>query len=135
MTRSPGFRPLPLFWLLLASLAVALAGCGASTKTMEKQLAEVAAEDMADIIKDIPAKAKGSLLARPHFKVDEFQEFHKDTAIVYQAKATVVFFYLDPSLDLCQVRKYRYKTSAGAWDRYEVKLMHFPKKYSGLAPQ
>ena len=75
------------------------------------------------------------MLAKPYYKVDEYQEFHGDTAIVYQAKATLVFFYLDPSLDLCQMRKYRYKTTSGIWDRYEVKLIHFPKKYSGIPPQ
>lgn len=132
------FRPFRLGAFLLAfacGCAVLLAGCGSSTKTMQKNLEEIAGEDLQDIVKEIPTPAKASLLAKPYFKVDEFQEFHGDTAIVYQAKATLVFFYLDPSLDLCQVRKYRYKTSSGLWDRYDVKLMHFPKKYSGLASQ
>jgi hypothetical protein len=98
---------------------------------MQRKLEQIANEDLQDIAKEIPDKAKGVALSKPYFKVDEYQEFHGDTAIVYQAKATLVFFYLDPSLDLCQVRKYRYKTTSGIWDRYDVKLMHFPKKYSG----
>jgi hypothetical protein len=120
-----------VFLAALCSLAVVLDGCGSSTKTMQKKLEEVALEDLQDIIKEVPPTAKTSMLVKPYFKVDDFQEFHGDTAIVYQAKATLVFFYLDPSLDLCQVRKYRYKTSSGIWDRYDVKLVHFPKKYSG----
>ncbi|MEO7778973.1 MAG: hypothetical protein ABIY63_15680 [Fibrobacteria bacterium] len=116
----------------LCSLAVLLSGCGSSTKTMQKKLEEIAMEDLQDIIKEVPSKAKSAMLRKPYFKIDDFQEFHGDTARVYQAKATLVFFYLDPSLDLCQVRKYRYKTSSGLWDRYDVKLIHFPKKYSDL---
>lgn len=120
---------------LIIALACFLAGCSSSTDTMQKRLEKIGSEDLSDILAEIPDKAKGAVLAKPHFKVDEFLEFHGDTAIVYQAKATLVFFYLDPSLDLCQVRKYRYKTSSGVWDRYEVKLVHFPKKYSGIPPQ
>jgi hypothetical protein len=118
-----------------AAAVLLLAGCGSSSDTMQKKLDAIAAQDMQDILKDVPASAKSAMLAKPFYKVDEYQEFHGDTAIVFQAKATLVYFYLDPSLDLCQVRKYRYKTSSGIWDRYEVKLMHFPEKYSGFRPQ
>ena len=122
-------------WVAAILTAASLQGCGSSTNTMQKKLDAIAVEDMQDIIKEIPDKAKGSILSKPYYKVDEYQEFHGDTAIVYQAKAVLVYFYLDPSLDLCQVRKYRYKTSSGIWDRYEVKLTHFPKKYSGVPAQ
>jgi hypothetical protein len=118
----------------MASLLL-LAGCGSSTDTMQKKLDAIAAQDMEDILKEIPPSAKAAVLAKPYYKVEDYQEFHGDTAIVFQAKATLVYFYLDPSLDLCQVRKYRYKTSSAFWDRYEVKLMHFPEKYSGFRPQ
>ena len=120
---------------LLITLACFLAGCSSSTDTMQRKLEKIAGEDLKDILAEIPDKAKGSVLSNPHYKVDEFLEFHGDTAIVYQAKATLVFFYLDPALDLCQVRKYRYKSSSGIWDRYDVKLVHFPKKYYGIPPQ
>lgn len=120
---------------LLLAVCCLLAGCGSSTDTMQRKLDKIANEDLQDIIKEIPEKARSMALSKPYFKVDEYQEFHGDTAIVYQAKATLVFFYLDPSLDLCQVRQYRYKTTSGIWDRYDVKLMHFPKKYYGIGPQ
>jgi hypothetical protein len=123
---------------VLAALALAAAlfsACGSSTDTMQKKLETIAKADLEDIVKDVPEKAKLAKLAKPYYKVDEYLEFHGDTAIVYQAKATVVYFYLNPTLDLCQVRKYRYKTSSGIWDRYEVKLMHFPQKYSGVSAQ
>jgi hypothetical protein len=102
---------------------------------MQKKLEKIGESDLQDIIAEIPPQAKASKLARPYFKIDEYKEFHGDTAVVFQAMATVYFFYLDPSLDLCQMRKYRYKRTAGMWDRYEVKLVHFPSKYSGVPVQ
>jgi hypothetical protein len=123
---------------LLAAFAVCLtvmAGCASSTGTMQKKLEKIGESDLQDIIAEIPPQAKASKLARPYFKIDEYKEFHGDTAVVFQAMATVYFFYLDPSLDLCQMRKYRYKRTAGMWDRYEVKLVHFPSKYSGVPVQ
>ena len=123
---------LAAFSLLIAA-ACLMTGCGSSTETMQRKLEKIAGEDLKDILAEVPDKAKGVVLAKPYYKVDEFVEFHGDTAIVYQAKATLVFFYLDPSINLCQVRKYRFKRSMGTWDRYDVKLMHFPKKYLGMA--
>jgi hypothetical protein len=120
---------------LFVAVACLVTGCGSSTETMQRKLEKIAGEDLKDILAEVPDKAKGVVLAKPYYKVDDFVEFHGDTAIVYQANATVVFFYLDPSLDLCQIRKYRYKTTSGIWDRYEVKLIHFPKKYSGIPTQ
>jgi hypothetical protein len=108
------------------------AGCGSSTGTMQSRLEKIGQSDLQDIISDIPPKARQAKLAKPYFKIESYQEFHGDTAIAFQAMATVYFFYLDPSLDLCQMRKYRYKTTAGMWDRYEVKLVHFPTKFSGI---
>lgn len=135
---SPAFKARAgrlLAWTALSLLAILLPGCGSSTDTMQRKLEAIASEDLRDIIGEVPEKAKGSMLAKPYYKIDEYLEFHGDTAIVYQAKAVVVYFYLDPSLDLCQVRKYRFKTSSAIWDRYEVKLVHFPKKYSGVLTQ
>lgn len=114
--------------------ALLLGGCLSTTETLREKLEEIGKSDLQDILNDLPPKAKGALLAKPYFKVDEFREFPRDSAIVYQGYAKLVFFYLDPDLNLCQVRKYRYKTSARIWDRYEVKLVHVPAKYSGIAP-
>jgi hypothetical protein len=99
---------------------------------MQSRLEKISQSDLQDIIAEIPPQAKQAKLARPIYKIDSYQEFHGDTAIAFQAMATVYFFYLDPSLDLCQMRKYRYKRTSGMWDRYEVKLVHFPTKYSGI---
>jgi hypothetical protein len=63
--------------------------------------------------------------------VNEYQEFKGDTARVFQAYASLAFFYLDPSLDLCQIRKYRYNRSARVWERFDVVLEHIPPKYAG----
>jgi hypothetical protein len=118
-----------------ACVLACLCACGSSTETMQKKLERIGAEDLQDIVAEIPPQARPSKLARPYFKIESYQEFHGDTAIVFQAMATLYFFYLDPSLDLCQMRKYRYKRTAGMWDRYEVKLVHFPAKYSGIGGQ
>ena len=128
----PGTRGKPAFfpWALLVALA--WCGCGSSSGSMQKKLEKIAAEDMQDILAEIPAQARQAKLAKPYYKIGEYREFHGDTAIVFQAMATLYFYYLDPSLDLCQMRKYRYKRTAGMWDRYEVKLVHFPAKFSGI---
>jgi hypothetical protein len=109
-------------------------GCSSSPETMKTRLDQIGKEDLQGIVAELPAKAKFSILAKPYFVVDQYQEFHGDTAIAYQANASLVFFYLDPSLDLCQVRKYRYKRSTGIWDRYDVRLKHIPEKYAGSSP-
>lgn len=118
----------------LASMSL-LAGCSSSTETMQKKLDRIGATDLQDIVAEVPATAKQALLAKPYFKVDKYTEFHGDTAIVYQAMATVYFFYLEPSVGLCQLRQYRYKRSSEMWDRYEVRLIHVPEKYSGVPAQ
>jgi hypothetical protein len=123
----------PLRLIALATVLL-LGGCLSSSETLREKLEEIGKSDLEDILKDLPPKAKGAVLAKPYFKVDEFREFPRDSAIVFQAYAKLVFFYLDPDLDLCQVRKYRYKTSSRIWDRYEVKLVHVPSKYSGNPP-
>ena len=124
-------------FLACAALAAVtlLAGCGSSTETMQKKLERIGATDLQDIVAEVPASAKLAVLAKPYFKVDKYTEFHGDTARVYQAMATVYFFYLNPTVGLCQLRQYRYKTSSGMWDRYEVRLIHTPEKYSGAPGQ
>ncbi|HLP40667.1 MAG TPA: hypothetical protein VK465_04095 [Fibrobacteria bacterium] len=119
--------------LLIVAWVLLLAGCTSSPETLRAKLDEIAKSDLEDILRDLPPKAKGAVLAKPYYVVDEFKEFKGDTARVFQAYAQLVFFYLDPSLDLCQIRKYRYKTTSRIWDRYRVELKHIPRKYSGNA--
>lgn len=124
-----------LTFLILATAAGLLwTGCTSSPETLNLKLDEIGKSDLQDILNDLPPQAKSAVLAKPRFVIDEFKEFKGDTARVFQAYASLVFLYLDPSLDLCQVRKYRYKTSSRIWDRYEVKLKHLPRKYSGTEP-
>ena len=119
---------------MLLAAALLLGGCLSSSETLREKLEEIGTSDLQDILGDLPPKAKGAVLAKPHFKVSEYREVPRDSAIVFQAYAKLVFFYLDPDLGLCQVRKYRDKTSSRIWDRYEVKLIHMPEKYSGNPP-
>jgi hypothetical protein len=98
---------------------------------MQKKLESIGASDLQDIVAELPVTAKSAMLGKPYFKIDKYTEFHGDTAIVYQAMATVYFFYLDPSVGLCQLRQYRYKRTSEMWDRYEVRLIHTPEKFSG----
>lgn len=108
-----------------------LFACGSPPKEMESKLDVIAKSDMEVILKEIPEKSRQeAMLAKPYFVIDEYMEFHGDTARVFQAYASVVFFYLDPSLNLCQVRKYRYLRSARLWERFDVVLRHIPPKYS-----
>lgn len=117
--------------LLLLAACLSLCGCLSSSETLNEKLHAIARSDLQDILNDLPPKAKSAVLAKPYYEVDEFREFPRDSAIVFQAYAAVIYFYLDPDLGLCQVRKYRYKTSSRVWDRYDVKLRHVPRKYSG----
>ncbi len=124
MNRFPTFILVAFLWLFGG-------GCSASHRSLVDSLDQIAKADLNDILADLPPKAKSALLAKPYVIRDEYEEYHGDTSIVFQARATLVFFYLDPSLNLCQVRKYRYRTTAGIWDRYDVKLIHIPEKFTG----
>jgi len=104
-------------------------GCASSPETLRAKLDKIGREDLQGILDELSPKAKNAVLTKPYFLVDEFKEFHGDTARVFQAYASLIFFYLDPSYDLCQVRKYRYRRAAREWDRYDVKLKHIPAKY------
>lgn len=132
-SRGSGF-PLSVA-LLSAVFLLHLSGCGSSTGTMRKKLDKIGMDDLKDILAEIPAQARQARLAQPYFKIESYREFHGDTSVVFQAMATLYFFYLDPSLGLCQMRKYRYKRTSAMWDRYEVKLVHIPEKFSGKEPE
>lgn len=111
-------------------LVLLFAACGSPPKEIQKKLQEIGRLDLDVILADLPEKAhREAMLPKPYFVVDEYQEFQGDTARVFQAYASLVFFYLDPSLDLCQVRKYRYRRSARLWERFDVMLRHIPPKY------
>ena len=115
-------------------LVFLLAACGSPPREMQSKLQEIGKADMDVILKELPEKARReAVLPNPHFVVNEYQEFQGDTARVFQAYASLVFFYLDPSLDLCQTRKYRYRRSARVWERFEVVLQHIPPKYASEA--
>lgn len=118
-------------FLLVAATWLLWDGCSASHKTLTDSLDEIGIADLKDIVADLPPKAKGAILSKPYYIRDEYEEYMGDSSIVFQARATLIFFYLDPKLDLCQVRKYRYRTTSGFWDRYDVKLIHVPKKFIG----
>src|ERR1700748_3278890 len=98
-------------WLWISALL--LAACGSPPEEMQKKLQEIGQSDLDFIIGELSDTTKSqAMLPKPHFVVDEYQEFHGDTAQVFQAYASLIFFYLDPSMDLCQVRKYRYLRSS-----------------------
>jgi hypothetical protein len=115
----------PFSWLM----SVAILGCMASSSQIKELLEEAAKEDLKIILADLPATASSAKLHKPYFIVDEYEEFQGDTALVFQARAKLVFFYLDASLDLCQIRKYRFKRAIRSWERYENELKHIPQKY------
>jgi hypothetical protein len=99
---------------------------------LKTSLEEMGKADLKDILQELKKSGKASALSNsPRYVIDDFIEFHGDTARVYQAYAALIFFYLD-DMDLCQVRKYRFKTSARVWDRYSVELKHIPEKYISL---
>ena len=108
-------------------------GCGSPPKEIRSKLWEIGRDDLGVIVGELPDQARQVRLSTPYFVLDAYQEFQGDTARVFQASATLAFLYLDPSLDLFQTRKYRYRRAARVWERYESKLRHFPPKYQ-LAP-
>ena len=100
---------------------------------LKNSLDEMGNKDLQDILQELKKTGKASAISsQPRFIIDEFKEFHGDTARVFQAYASLIFLYME-DLDLCQVRKYRYRTGARVWDRYSVELKHIPEKYSSLA--
>ena len=111
-----------------------LSGCGSPPEEIRSKLWEIGRDDLAVIVGELPDQARQVRLPTPYFVLDEFKEFHGDTARVFQAYASLAFFYIDPSLDLCQTRKYRYRRASRVWERYESKLRHFPPKYQPSGP-
>ncbi len=119
-------------WFFAAgALAWFLLACGAPSDVIQKELQDIGKADLEVIVKSLPEMAqREALLPKPYFVVDTLAIYHGDSSLVFQAYAKLVFFYLDPSLDLCQVRKYRYRRSARVWERFDVVLRHIPSKYS-----
>ena len=122
-----------VYWAVFVfSFWIFLQACGSPPKEMERKLQEIGTSDLDFIVSELSERTRHeAALAKPSFVVDKYEEFKGDSARVFQAYAVLVFFYLDPSLDLCQVRKYRYNRSARVWERFEVTLEHFPPKYAG----
>ncbi|HAO99803.1 MAG TPA: hypothetical protein DCQ83_07140 [Fibrobacteres bacterium] len=119
-----------LMRLFLFAIPLFLIACGSPPKELQKKLQDIGNADLEIIVKGLPEQArKEALLPKPYFVVDTYKEFQGDTARMFQAYAVLAFFYLDPSLDLCQIRKYRYRRSARVWERFDVVLRHIPAKY------
>jgi hypothetical protein len=122
-------------WTGVWTLGILLGACGSPPQEMQRKLQDIGRADMDVIVHDLsPTARQQALLSKPYFVVDEYQEFKGDTARMFQAYASLVFFYLEPSLDLCQVRKYRYNRSARLWERFDVVLEHIPPKYAAGTP-
>ncbi|MBF0431703.1 MAG: hypothetical protein HQK83_10515 [Fibrobacteria bacterium] len=108
-----------------------LLGCSPSADRITNQLNKLASSDLSDILNDMRDRNIDSVLSsEPSFVIHDFRLFKGDTARMFMAYAEVRFFYLK-SIKLMQVRKYRYNTLAGIWERYDIKLKHqFPGKTS-----
>ncbi len=122
--------PSPGRFLFLV-FALVLVACKSSPDVVQIRLNDILQSDLDYILNEFRGKpGMKALSANPHYVIDEFKEFQGDTSRVFQAYASVYFFYLE-SLGLCQNRKYRYRTTAKIWERYEVKLLHIPDKFLG----
>ena len=110
------------------------AGCGSPPEEIRSKLWDIGKDDLAVIIGELSDQTRQVRLPAPFFVLDDFKEFRGDTARVFQAYASLAFFYLDPSIDLCQTRKYRYRRAARVWERYESLLRHFPPRYQPSGP-
>jgi len=117
-----------LIWLFL------LTGCGSPPEEIRSKLWNIGKDDLSVIVGELPDQTRQVRLSIPYFVLDDYKEFHGDTARVFQAYASLAFFYLDPSIDLCQTRKYRYRRAARVWERYESLLRHFPPRYLPSGP-
>ncbi len=118
-------------WLIITA-ALFLAGCKSSPDALRLRLDRIAQSDLDYILNELKEKKGEAVISEnPRFVIDEYQEFQGDTARVFQAYASVYFFYLK-SVGLCQNRKYRYRSTAKIWERYEVKLLHIPDKFLNM---
>ncbi len=112
-------------WLFLF-----LMGCSANKKSVEEKLDVIASSDLNDILEELKSTGKSEIIhPNAHFKIDTLIMFQGDTARVYQAYAVVYYFYLK-GISMCQVRKYRFHTETRFWDRYNLRLIFTPKKFS-----
>ncbi|MBL8026548.1 MAG: hypothetical protein JNL74_09060 [Fibrobacteres bacterium] len=112
------FKVLPVFVLVSFILLPALS-CTGTQKRIGDGFRTIAEIDMAVIVKEISDKSPSSLLARPYYRVVEYQEFPESR--VFTHKAVVEYYYMD-SILIKQVRKYRYQPSSRVWDRYDKQI-------------
>lgn len=110
-------------------IGLLLLSCTVSKDSLNESLNNLAKTDLDDIVLEIRDSGADSIISEnPEYKIVDFKFFKGDSGRAYKAYACVHFFYLS-SLNLHQIRKYRFNSVANFWDRYDIKLKHsYPAK-------
>jgi len=77
------------------------------------------------MVGELASKDSTAVLAKPYFREMEYARYPKSR--MYTHKAVVEFFYFR-TIQMKQVRKYRYEPTLGQWQRYHKKLEYNLKR-------
>jgi hypothetical protein len=105
---------------LLIVLCLVAAGCsGESEQFIEEKFRFILDDDLKAIVAEIKEKDSTALLSKPYYRIESYEHFKQGR--MFSHKAVVHFFYLK-SIQMIQIRKYRYSPTMGQWQRYYKKL-------------
>jgi hypothetical protein len=98
-------------WLLAVVGGIFFGGCGESDNLISQKLEVILKSDLDTIITGVD---KSGLLDTPYYKIVSYKSYKEGM----YSKLAVVDFYFLKNIKAKIVRKYRYVTSFGQWDRY-----------------
>jgi len=98
-------------WFLALAWSLLLCGCSESDNFVQKKFDSILRIDLDTIIAGVQ---KNGLLDTPYFRILSYKSYNEG---IYSKLAVVEFFFLK-TIKAKIVRKYRYVTEAGLWDRY-----------------
>ena len=90
-------------------------GCGEPDGLVRQKLDLVLEDDLKVMVEEIRQKDASAVLEKPYYRVVQYENFQK--SVLFQRKAVVEFYYFR-TIQMIQVRKYRYSNLQRQWNRY-----------------
>ena len=90
-------------------------GCGEPDGLVRQKLDLVLEDDLKVMVEEIRRKDPSAVLEKPYYRVVQYENYTK--SVMFQRKAVVEFYYFR-TIQMMQVRKYRYSNLQRQWHRY-----------------